>query len=344
MRDPYDVLGVAPNASQADIKAAFRKLAKKYHPDVNAGDPDVERKFKEANTAYNLLSDPDKRAKFDRGDLDAEGNERRFSGGGYRGTRAGTRTSSGRPRGPFGFGGSSGTAEDFFSEFFRAAGMKPEDVKAQARAGQAGAGQTGAGQTKADAGQGTGAKTRTRDTERGAEVRYKLDIEFLEAAAGAKKRATFPDGKSLDITIPAGTESGQTLRLKGQGRPGTQGSPPGDAYVEVTVKPHHYFERRDINIYLDLPVALQEAALGASVSVPTIDGKVQLRIPAGSNGDTTLRLKGKGVLDRKSGIRGDQYVRLRIMLPDPADRELTDFLERWKPKNSFNPRKAMGME
>jgi len=163
MRDPYDVLGVAPNASQADIKAAFRKLAKKYHPDVNAGDPDVERKFKEANTAYNLLSDPDKRAKFDRGDLDAEGNERRFSGGGYRGTRAGTRTSSGRPRGPFGFGGSSGTAEDFVSEFFRAAGMKPEDVKAQARAGQA-----GAGQTKADAGQGTGAKTRTRDTERGA--------------------------------------------------------------------------------------------------------------------------------------------------------------------------------
>lgn len=340
MRDPYDVLGVAPNASQADIKAAFRKLAKKFHPDVNAGDPDVERKFKEANTAYNLLSDPDKRAKFDRGDLDAEGNERRFSGGGYRGARAGTRTSSGRPRGPFGFGGSSGSAEDFFSEFFRAAGMKPEDVKAQAGAGQAGAGQTGAGQTRA----GAGAKTRTRDTERGAEVRYKLDIDFLEAAAGAKKRVTFPDGKSLDIAIPAGTETGQTLRLKGQGRPGSQGSPPGDAFVEVTVKPHHYFERRDINIYLDLPVALQEAALGASVSVPTIDGKVQLRIPAGSNGDTTLRLKGKGVLDRKSGIRGDQYVRLRIMLPDPADRELTDFLERWKPKNSFNPRKAMGME
>lgn len=331
MRDPYDVLGVAPNASQADIKAAFRKLAKKFHPDVNAGKPDVERKFKEANTAYNLLSDPDKRAKYDRGELDAEGNERRFSGGGYRGTHAGTRTGSGRQRGPFGFGGSSGSAEDFFSEFFRAAGVNPEDVK-EARAGRAGAG------TRA------GTRTRTRDTERGAEVRYKLDIGFLEAAAGAKKRVTFPDGKSLDIAIPAGTESGQTLRLKGQGRPGTQGSPPGDAFVEITVKPHHYFERRDINIYLDLPVALQEAALGASVSVPTIDGKVQLRIPAGSNGDTTLRLKGKGVLDRKSGIRGDQYVRLRIMLPEPADRELTDFLERWKPKNSFNPRKAMGME
>ncbi|EKE78791.1 DnaJ C-terminal domain-containing protein [Oceanibaculum indicum] len=340
MRDPYDVLGVAPNASQADIKAAFRKLAKKYHPDVNAGDPDVERKFKEVNTAYNLLSDTDKRAKYDRGDLDAEGNERRFSSGGYRGTRAGTRASSGRSRGPFGFGGSSGSAEDFFSEFFRAAGMKPEDVKA--RAGQAGAGTAGTG--TAGAGASAGAGTRTRDTERGAEVRYKLDIEFLEAAAGAKKRVTFPDGKTLEITIPSGTESGQTLRLKGQGRPGSHGSPPGDAFVEVTVKPHHYFERRDINIYLDLPVTLQEAALGASVPVPTIDGKVQLRIPANSNGDTTLRLKGKGVPDRKSGIRGDQYVRLRIMLPDPADRELTDFLERWKPKNSFNPRKAMGME
>ena len=218
--------------------------------------------------------------------------------------------------------------------------MKPEDVQAKARASQTRGGTAGggAGGASADAG------TQTRDTERGAEVRYKLDIEFLEAAAGAKKRVTFPDGKSLDIAIPAGTESGQTLRLKGQGRPGTQGSPPGDAFVEVTVKPHHYFERRDLNIYLDLPVSLQEAALGASVPVPTIDGKVQLRIPAGSNGDTTLRLKGKGVPDRKSGVRGDQYVRLRIMLPDPADRELTDFLERWKPKNSFNPRKVMGME
>ncbi|KZD10313.1 DnaJ C-terminal domain-containing protein [Oceanibaculum pacificum] len=334
MRDPYDVLGVAPTASQAEIKAAFRKLAKKYHPDVNADNPDVERQFKEINTAYNLLSDADRRAKYDRGDLDAEGNERRFSRGGYRGARAGTRSSGGSSqRGPFGGGG---RAEDIFAEFFRAAGIHPEqDARTGGTAGGAAGGATGAN---------AGAGTQTRDSQRGADLTYKLDIEFVEAAAGAKKRVTFPDGKTLDVAVPAGTQSGQTLRLKGQGRPGAHGSPPGDAYVEVTVKPHPYFERVDMNIHLDLPVTLQEAVMGASIPVPTIHGRVQLKIPPGASGGTKMRLKGKGIHDSKSATHGDQYVTLRIMLPDPPDRELTDFLARWQPKNSYNPRKAAGME
>ncbi|MBU2091245.1 MAG: J domain-containing protein [Alphaproteobacteria bacterium] len=326
MRDPYDVLGVKPSASPSEIKAASRKPAKKFHPDVNADDPAVEGKFKEINTAYNLVSDPDRRAKYDRGDLDAEGNERRFSRGGYRGARQGPRSSAGgtagggTSRGPFGGGGS----EDIFAEFFRAAGMRPD--------------------RNAQSGGDSGTQTQSRDSHRGADVTYKLDVDFLEATAGAKKRVTFPDGKSLDVAIPGNTHTGQTLRLKGQGRPGIHGSPAGDAFVEVTVKPHPYFEREDLNIYLDLPVTLQEAVMGASVQVPTIHGRVQLKVPPSSSGGTKLRLKGKGIRDAKAGIEGDQFVTLRIVLPDPPDRELTDFLARWQPKNTYNPRKIAGME
>jgi DnaJ-class molecular chaperone len=295
MADPYKTLGVAQGASADEIKKAYRKLAKKLHPDVNPGNKKVETQFKEATGAYDLLSDAEKRRKFDAGEIDDQGNPRGFSGwGNTAGRGAGA---AGARRGPRAAdaGIDDSIADDLFRDFFnfgRGGGQRP------------------------------GVKMR------GADVTYKAEVAFLEAARGAKKRLTLSDGKTLDITIPPGTVDGQSLRLKGQGLPGQGGAPNGDAYVEIGVKAHPYFEREGSDILLECPISLSEAVLGGQITVPTIDGNVSLKVPQGSNTGTQLRLKGKGVPDPK-GQRGDQYVRFVVVLPRQMDSELEQSVERW---------------
>jgi DnaJ-class molecular chaperone len=296
MADPYKTLGVAQGASADEIKKAYRKLAKKLHPDVNPGNKKVETQFKEASAAYDLLSDAEKRRKFDAGEIDENGNPRAYSGWGNAAGRGGFGGAAGARRGPRAadVGIDDSFADDLFRDFFNFN----------------------------RGGQRTGVKMR------GADVTYKAEVAFLEAARGAKKRLTLSDGKSLDITIPPGTVDGQSLRLKGQGLPGQGGAPNGDAYVEIGVKPHPYFEREGSDILLECPISLGEAVLGGQITVPTIDGNVSLKVPKGSNTGTQLRLKGKGVPDPK-GQRGDQYVRFVVVLPRQLDSELEQSIERW---------------
>ncbi len=299
MADPYKTLGVTQGASADEIKKAYRKLAKKLHPDVNPGNKKIETQFKEATAAYDLLSDAEKRRKFDAGEIDDQGNPRGFSGWGNAAGR-GAGAGAGARRGPRAadVGIDDSFADDLFRDFFNFG-----------RGGAGGAGRTGVKM-------------------RGADVTYKAEVAFLEAARGAKKRLTLSDGKTLDITIPPGTVDGQSLRLKGQGLPGQGGAPNGDAYVEVGVKAHPYFEREGNDILLECPISLGEAVLGGQITVPTIDGNVSLKVPKGSNTGTQLRLKGKGVVDPK-GERGDQYVRFVVVLPRQMDSELEQSVERW---------------
>ena len=307
MTDPYSVLGVAKSASEDDIRKAFRKLAKKHHPDLNPGDKAAEAKFKEISQANDILSDPEKRRRFDAGEIDATGQEvpprgfyRDQAGGpgGAKYQRAGAHESF------VDMGG-------IFSEMF---------------------GQRGGGPSFRD-GEGFDMG--------GLPVSYSLRVPFLVAARGGKQRVNLPDGKTLDIDIPEGAIDGQTLRLKGQGMPGTKGRPPGDAYVELHVEPHAFFEARDNDIHVEVPVTLTEAVLGGRIRVPTVGGPVMLNVPAGSNTGTSLRLKGRGLLDRRSGQRGDQYVKLKVMLPAKPDPALKEFLEKWEAGRADDPRKAM---
>ena len=312
MRDPYQVLGVGRGASQDDIKVAYRRLAKTYHPDLNPGNSGVEQKFKDVGAAYALLSDPTKRDRFDRGEIDADGNEQRRAytrgraGAGRAGSGAGAGAGArGQWRGPFDF-----DADDLFEQMFREGRQRRQGVPPQ----------------------------------RGADANYMLRVDFIEAAHGCKKRITLIDGNVLDLSVPAGTEDGQTLRLKGKGRPGLNGGEPGDGLVEIKVKPHAFFERRDRDIHLDLPVTLPEAVLGASILVPTLDGKVALKVPKGSNTGTVLRLKGRGMPEAKDHPPGDQYVRLQVMLPERPDKDLTGFLEKWSVKKLYDVRGKIGLE
>ena len=301
MRDPYQILGVARDADQDTIKKAFRKLAKKLHPDLNPGNKKVEQEFKEVNAAYDLRSDPQKRARFDRGEIDASGAERPERSF-YRAYAEG--------------GGNAKYREAEFGEF------SAEDILSELF--------------------GRGRRNRQPPRMRGEDVTYTLAVSFVDAANGAKKRVTLADGKTLDVTIPPGTEHGQTLRLKGQGMPGVGGGPAGDAYVEIQVEPHAFFTRKDSNVHLEVPVTLPEAVLGATLTVPTVDGKVSIKVPPGSNTGTTLRLKGRGIVDRKSGQRGDQYVTLKVVLPERPDPELAEFLERWSATHGYDPRAKLG--
>lgn len=305
MKDPYAVLGVSREAGKDDIKKAYRGLAKEYHPDLNPGDSIVEQRFKEVTAAYDLLSDDKKRAQYDRGQINADGSPRHDFA--YR--RGGP--AGGGPAGGGGFGGfgfSEADAEDIFSELFGRKGKR-------------------------------GRRTKVK----GKDVSYTVDVSFADAAAGTKKQVTLYDGKTLEVAIPPGCEDGQTLRLKGQGMPGLGGGPAGDAYVQVHVEPHPAFERKGADVYLDVPISLNEAILGGTINIPsTSGGTLALKVPAGSNTDTILRLKGKGMAIKGGKRHGDQYARLKVVLPRKPDKDLREFIEEWSKANAYDVRKDVG--
>lgn len=304
--DPYKVLGVAKDASAEDIRKAYRKLAKEYHPDLHPGDSAAEARFKAVSAAYGLLGDADKRARYDRGEIDASGQERAEP----RYYRHYADAGAEHP-----YHSTEGFAD--FAEF----GDVFSDLFGHARR----------------AGRGGGAVRM-----RGADARYSLTVDFLGAVKGATQRINLPDGGVLDLTIPAGVRDGQVLRLKGKGMAGIGGGPPGDALVEVQVRPHKLFRREGNDIHLELPVSPAEAVRGAKIKAPTVDGPVTLTVPKGANSGTRLRLKGKGVAAGKGGARGDQYVTLKIVLPKQPDDELAALLERWEKAHPFDPRAGMG--
>ena len=300
MRNPYEVLGAAPTVSPAELQSAYRKLAKKLHPDLNPGDKTAEEKFKEVAAAYDLLCDADKRKRFDNGEIDASGAERPQQPY-YRDYAA-----SGQEHPYANPGGFSDfeDSDDVFAELLRRS--------REARANR-----------------------------RGQDLHYHLAINFAESITGASKRLTLPDGGTLDVNIPAGLVDGQTLRLKGKGAPGAGTGGPGDALIEVEVLPDPRFTRDGDNISLEIPISLSEAILGGEIRVATPTGDVTMSVPKGSNTGTTLRLKGKGAPHRGGGY-GDQYVKLKVVLPKPADPELEAFVANWSKGKQYNPREDRG--
>jgi len=297
MADPYSTLGIAKSASEAEIKSAYRKLAKELHPDKNKDNPKASEKFSDVTKAYDLLSDKTKRGQFDRGEIDGEGNPAMpfgYGGGGFRGD----------PRGQAGgFGGFGGEGADFGGIFDELFGGR----------GGAGGGPFG------------GFGGRSAPPQKGANVSYRLAVSFIDAATQAPQRITLADGGTIDLKLPAGVETGTQMRLGGKGQPGPGGN--GDGIVTISVKDHPFYVREGANIRLDLPVTLNEAVQGAKIKVPTVDGPVMLSIPAGSTSGRVMRLKGKG-FSQKGGERGDQLVRLVVDLP-ADDAALAEFVGAW---------------
>jgi DnaJ-class molecular chaperone len=324
MRDPYDVLGVSKNASAAEIKSAFRRQAKKLHPDANKHDPNAATRFAELNAAYEILGEEDKRKAFDRGEIDGEGKPR-FQG--FEGFGAGR-----GPRGGFGQGGNFETFSWGSDGFGRASGRAGggfggfEDILKEAFGGAARGGRRGGFQFEDDLATG------------GHDISAALTISLPEAASGAKKRVQLPTGKEVDVKIPAGLNDGQTIRLKGQGLAGPGGRA-GDLLIAVSIAPHPLFTREGADLRFELPITLYEAVLGAKVRVPTLDGAVELAIPAGTNSGRTFRLKGKG-FSAKDGA-GDLLATVRIMLPEGGDAELEVLMRQWRQSTPYDPRSDM---
>jgi len=293
--DPYKVLGVQRDASDDDIRRAYRKLAKELHPDLNPNNrASAEERFKKVSAAYEIVGDASKRGQYDRGEIDANGEQRRT----YQRAHSGAGRGGGARAGEeFGF-------SDIFSDLF-GAGRRSENASPFGV--------------------------------RGRDVRYTLEVDFLEAATGAKKRVTMPDSGVLDITVPEGVADGQTLRLKGQGSPSPRGSEAGDALVEIKVRAHASFKRSGDDILLELPITIDEAVLGAKIEVQTISGRVYVTIPKGTSTGRVFRLKGKGVHNTTTGNTGDQLVSVRIVLPETIDSELSYFMQEWRQKHSYNP-------
>jgi DnaJ-class molecular chaperone len=318
MADPYSTLGVARSASEADIKSAYRKLAKELHPDRNKGKPDASERFSDVTKAYDLLSDKEKRARFDRGEIDAEGNPTNpFAGGfggGFGGRPGGGGAQGFRPQDFEGFGTEGVDLSDLFDGLF------------------------GGGGQRRSSGMGGGFGSQRRPPpQKGPDVHYRLTVPFVSAASREDQRITLADGKTISVKLPAGVDDGTQMRLKGKGKPGPGGN--GDGLVIVEIGPHPFYRRDGDHIRMDLPITLDEALNGAKVKCPTADGPVMLTIKPGTNGGTVMRLKGKG-WSTKSGGRGDQLVTLEIQMPVDAD-ELSKRLEGWK--DNSNPRAKLGM-
>jgi DnaJ-class molecular chaperone len=298
MKDPYDVLGVERSASLEDIRKAYRGLAKKLHPDLNPGNRQAEERFKEVASAYDILSDKDKRQRYDDGEIDATGAERprqRYY-----------KDFASQPDQPYanasGFADFADT-DDILSEFLR--------QQAHARANA-----------------------------RGPDLSYRLLVEFLDAVNGGTMRLDLPQGGTLDVRIPPGIAEGQVLRLRGKGAPGFGEGGPGDALVEVSIKPHRFFTRQGDDIHVEVPVTLTEAVLGGRITVPTPSGPVTMTVPKHANTGTVLRLRGKGVA-RPGGGHGDEFVKLKLMLPDQPDPALETFLSNWEAGKAYDPRRDM---
>ncbi|TCM18602.1 DnaJ-class molecular chaperone [Novosphingobium sp. PhB165] len=310
--DPYSTLGISRTASEKEIKSAYRKLAKELHPDTNKDNPKAADRFSEVTSAYDLLSDKDKRAKFDRGEIDADGNPMGFGGfggggGGHGGFGSGF-GGTGQRGFSGGFGGNDGIdLEDLFGGIFGGTGNQ--------RGGFGGMG-GGAG----------GPGGRARAAARGANVSYRLSVPLLDAAELKPQRITLSDGKTIDLKLPAGVEDGTQMRLNGKGEPGPGGA--GDAIITIQIQPHAFFRADGDDLRLDLPITLDEALSGAKVKTPTPSGAVMLSVPAGASSGKVMRLKGRG-MSRKDGTRGDLLISLEISLPE-NDTDLTKRLEGWK--------------
>ena len=297
--DPYEVLGVKKGVSHDDLQKAYRRLAKKHHPDLNPGDKTAESKFKELSAAYALLDDPEKRAKYDSGEIDGSGTERPRQNY-YRDYATSEQDHPYANSSSFAdFMGS----EDALSELLR------RSARAQAN-------------------------------RRGHDLEFRLPIKFIESIAGANKRLTLPDGNTLDVTMPPGIVAGQVLRLRGKGAPGSGKGGFGDALIEVEILSDRLFTRERDDIYLEWPISLSEAVLGAKIKVPTPTGDVTMAVPKASNTGTTLRLKGKGA-PKQGGGHGDQLVKLKVMLPKGPDPDLEAFVTNWEIGKTYNPREGM---
>jgi DnaJ-class molecular chaperone len=329
MRDPYDVLGVSRSAGAAEIKNAFRKLAKKLHPDANKHDQRAASRFAELNAAYEILGEESKRKAYDRGEIDAEGKPRfqGFGGFGGRGRAGGFGRQGGFETfnwGTDGFQRGSGTGFGGFAGF--------EDILKEAfgpgmgNAGRSRSGGFGFAQDDLSAGA------------QGGDVAATLSIALVEAAHGVKKRVQLPTGKEVEVKIPAGLADGQQIRLKGQGTAGPTGRV-GDLLISVSIAPHPLFTREGADLRLELPIALYEAVLGGKVRVPTLDGAVELAIPPGTSSGRTFRLKGRGFPARDG--KGDLLATVRIVLPERGDAELDELMRKWRERKAYHPRKAM---
>ena len=308
---PYEMLGVKPGASAEEIRKAYRKLAKEFHPDLNPGKPAAEARFKAVTAANDILSDPEKRARYDRGEIDETGAEKpRYS---YRPHAEGAQGWKYQPQGEM----DVGDLDDLFAMFGRGG----------ARRGGRGAGHAGEGFQMP-----------------GPDRPFSLTIDFALAATGGKQRLALSPAEWLDVTIPPGIAEGQVLRLKGKGGAGFGGGPPGDALIEVHIEPHRFFRREGDDIHVELPVSLAEAVLGARVPVPTVTGPVTMTIPAGSDTGARLRLRGKGIHRKRRGAEttGDQYVTLKVMIGASGDAELSEFVKGWAEKHPTDPRRTMG--
>ncbi len=299
MKDPYEILGVAKTASADEIRKAYRKLAKKLHPDLNPGDKRAEDEFKEVSAANDLLSDPEKRRRYDAGEIDASGAEKAPPHARYYRDYAG---GAGHPY----------ESQSGFADFAESDDLIAELLRRSAE------------------------QARRRP---GADLHYELAVDFLDAVNGATKTITLPGGGTLQVTIPPGVEDGQILRLRGKGAPSPGEGEPGDALVQIVVRPHRTFTREGDDIHVELPITLKEAALGGEVRAPTPTGSVMLKIPKRSNTGDVLRLRGKGVKKRDGA--GDELVKLKVMMPTEPEPELEAFLAGWKPSPTYDPRKEM---